>query len=822
MGIGASAGGLEAFQELIREVPGRCGLAFVLIQHLDPEHPSLLTEILQRVSALPVIEVQDQMPVLADHVYVIPPNRDMTIQNGVLQLSPPEQPRGQRMPIDDFFISLANDQQNRAIGIILSGTGTDGTQGLHAIQDAGGVSIVQEPSSAKYDGMPSSAITAGFASQVMVPQEIIHALMRQTTTEHSSSIETPVSKRNSIAGILHILLLLRNATGHDFSQYKKSTIRRRLERCMAIHGIIDTDTYADYLKEHPAEMQILLNELLINVTSFFRDPEAFNLIASEIFPLLFKNKTEGDLFRVWVAGCASGEEAYSIAILLREYMDLTHKEFKVLIYATDLDEDSIAEARAGTYALTITEHVSTERLTRYFTNEGGSYRVKRGIRDMVVFAVQNVIKDPPLIRLDLLCCRNLMIYLEPELQNRLIPIFHYALKPGGVLFLSPAESIGNHTERFNVLNRKYKLYQALATTPTIRNVMTTEAAWTATKGVKVTTEVPQKNIESANQFQPLELDPNQAHENLRATINEHQASNEELKSTNEELQSTNEELQSTNEELETSKEELQSVNEELITVNTELQKKIEQLAGMQNDMKNLLDNMNIGTIFLDKDMVIRRFTREATRAYRLIPSDVGRALEDIRCEFKESIDLVVQAQEVLKTLNPFEIELSAQNGNWYLAHIQPYRTLDNVIAGVVMTFTDITARVTSEAAVQTARRLSEGIVDTVLEPLVVLDASLTVVSASRSFYQFFKEKPENTIGRLIYDLGNQQWNILALRELLETILPHQQSFEGYVVEHEFPVIGRQKMVLNARRIVDSGGNTQLILFAMRPLHATQS
>jgi chemotaxis methyl-accepting protein methylase len=822
VGIGASAGGLEAFQELIREIPERSGLAYVLIQHLDPEHTSLLTEILQRISAIPVLEIQNQMEVIVDHIYVIPPNRDMTIQNGILQLSPPEQPRGQRMPIDDFFISLANDQKNHAVGIVLSGTGTDGTLGLQAIHDVAGLSIVQDPTSAKYDGMPNSVITSGISAQVMLAKEMVPTLMSQKLNENVPTAIIPLVNKNAAAGILHILLLLRNATGHDFSQYKKSTIRRRVERCMAMHSMQDTDAYADYLKEHPAEMQTLLNELLINVTSFFRDPEAFEIIALEILPLIFKYKNEGDFFRVWIAGCASGEEAYSIAILLREYMDRIKQEFKILIYATDLDEDSIAEARAGVYPSSIKEYVSQERLTRYFSEDAGSFRIKRSIRDMVVFAVQNVIKDPPLIKLDLLCCRNLMIYLEPELQNRLIPIFHYALKPGGILFLSPAESIGNHTERFNVLNRKFKIYQALATNPSIRNVMTTDSAWTTTKGVKVTTEKPKTNGESANRVQSHELNPSHTQENLRATLSEHQASNEELKSTNEELQSTNEELQSTNEELETSKEELQSVNEELITVNTELQKKIEQLAGMKNDMKNLLDNMNIGTIFLDKDMVIRRFTREATRAYRLIPSDVGRSLEDIRCEFGGKTDLVEHAKDVLNNLNPFEVELSVSNGNWYLAHIQPYRTLDNVIAGVVMTFTDITARVNAEEAVNKARTLAEGIVDTVLEPLVVLDASLKVVSASRSFYDYFKEKPENTIGRLIYDIGNQQWNIAALRELLETILPQQQSFEGYVMTHTFPVIGFQKMMLNARRIVDSGGNTQLILFSMRPLNASHS
>ena len=408
---------------------------------------------------------------------------------------------------------------------------------------------------------------------------------------------------------------------------------------------------------------------------------------------------------------------------------------------------------------------------------------------MVIFAVQNAIKDPPLIKLDLLCCRNLMIYLEAELQNKLIPKFNFALRTGGILFLSPAESIGNHTDLFSVFNRKFKFYQAIKSV-TFEKITRLEKKWVPvmTKDISI-----QNEIIHTEHLPELEKD---------------------LKSNNEELQSINEELQSANEELETSKEELQSVNEELVTVNAELQLKIDQLAGVQNDLKNLLDNMNIGTIFLDENLIIRRFTREAVRAYRLIETDVGRPLEDISSNFLH-FDFLSCAQKVITTQQSYELELSTHIGVWYLVHIQPYRTLDNLTKGIVMTFTDITKRVQAENETLLAKTLAEGIVDTVLEPLVVLNAKLEVQSASRSFFKFFKVSPENTLGQLIYDLGNRQWDIPTLRELLEKILPQHQSFEGYIVEHKFQEIGQKKMSLNARRIIDKNGNTQLILFAMQ-------
>jgi two-component system CheB/CheR fusion protein len=924
-------------------------MAFVLVSHLDPDHSSILTEILQRTTTMPVVEAQDQMAVKPNCVYVIPPNRDMAIFHGALQLSVPELPRGQRMPIDAFLRSLAEDQGELAIGVILSGTGTDGTLGLRAILGAGGVSIVQEPATAKYDGMPASAIRAGFATQVLPVEKMPEALLAgvRTLAVHQ---EVPLAAAPS-RGLNRILMLLRTGTGHDFSHYKKTTIARRIERRMSQHHIEDTEVYARHLEEHPAEVRSLFKELLINVTSFFRDPDAFVMLKQQILPQLFAGKPEGYVFRVWVVGCATGEEAYSIAMLLRELMDETRQVVKVQLYSTDIDEEGIAVARAGLFPPNIAQDVSPERLRRFFVKEDAGYRVKKEIRDMVVFAIQNVIKDPPFTRLDLVSCRNLLIYLEPELQNRIILTFHYALKPGGALFLSPSESTGNHPELFTPLNRKWKLYQAVHSA-SIRAAMATGLTWTAASGAKVPEEAMQKPKETnfaertrqallqsfapasvvtnlngdilyvhgetgkylrpapgqatlnavemareglklalrsavraasqgtqtlsrevsvstdggrqcvsltvrllpdpeANQnlllvsFQDVaqaahrklsrgrrttgpadterveELERELAHtkENLQATIEEQQAANEELKSTNEEMQSTNEELQSTNEELETAKEELQSVNEELTTVNAELQAKIEQLAGMQNDLKNLLENVNVGTVFLDQHLVIRRFTGEAVQVYHLVASDEGRPLSDIKSNL-EGEDLLAEAQAVLDSLIPYEREVRTARGDWYLARIHPYRTLDNVIDGVVLTFTDIGKRVAAEAMAKEARDLAEGIVNTVREPLLVLGSALQVVSASRSFYRSFHVAPEDTIGRRIYELGNHQWDIPALRELLDNVLLRGDSFESYEVEHDFPAIGQRKIMLNARRIVDRMGKTQLILLAMEDASPT--
>jgi two-component system CheB/CheR fusion protein len=946
VGIGASAGGLEAFEQFFRHVLPGSGMAFVLVSHLDPSHASILTEILQRSTHMQVVEVQDQMQVEPDHVYVIPPNREMAIFHGVLQLSVPEQPRGKRMPIDAFLHSLAEDQGELAIGIILSGTGTDGTLGLRAILGAGGVSLVQEPATAKYNGMPDSAIDAGYATLVLpvekMPEALMSGLRAHNMPQPASTVITSCINK--------ILMQLHSATGHDFSQYKKSTIGRRIERRMSMHGIDSLDVYARYLKENPAEISMLFKELLINVTSFFRDPEAFDTLKSEVLPKLFADKPEDYVLRVWVAGCATGEEAYSIAILLAEYMEEIHHEYKVLLFSTDLNDDAITIARAGLYPPNIAQDMNSERLRRFFVKEDAGYRVKKHIREMLVFAIQNVIKDPPFTRLDLLSCRNLMIYLEPEVQSRLIPVFHYALKPGGVLFLSPSESIGSYPELFSAIHCKFKLYRAIGAPVSTAALMSGGLVWTRnihTQDLKEVSIKPRETnfseltkrmllqsyapasvvtdengnilyvhgdtgkylrpapgqatlniVEMAREGLQLHLrnavhaaatdnSPILNHEvqvkiggdahsvsfsvrqmpgpdsrqklllvsfqdiarpasgkrgkraapthaelahvegleqelaytraNLQATIEEQQSFNEELKSTNEELQSTNEELQSTNEELqstneelETSKEELQSVNEELVTVNSELQTKIEQLSVMQNDMKNLLDNINIGTLFLDRQLRIKRIIRDAMKIYRLVSLDVGRPLSDIKSNIEDG-DLLNDARTVLDTLTPQEREVRTKKAS-YLARIQPYRTLDDVIDGVVLTFTDISARVLAEAAVIDERELFEAIVNTVHEPLIVLDSQLRVVTASSSFYRYFQASLQDTVGRPVYQLGNNQWDIPRLRKLLENILLENQTLENFSMEHDFPLIRHRKLLLNARRV--AGNSRPLIMLAM--------
>ena len=944
VGIGASAGGLEAFEQFFRNTPADIGMAFVLVSHMDPNYHSTLTEILQRTTVMPVTEAVDQVSVQANHVYVIPPNRVMVIEGGKLQLSAPVVPRGQRMPIDTFLTSLGEDQGENAVGIILSGTGADGTAGLQSIISAEGMSLVQEPDTAKFDGMPSSAIDAGLATHVLPVEKMAEQLIASRRPRGMSGEDIPPGASSS--ELLRILGQLRAATGHDFAQYKKSTIVRRVERRMTHHNIESMKVYAQFLKGNPREINILFRELLINVTGFFRDPKAFDHLRDNILPFLCKDRPENAPFRVWIAGCSTGEEAYSIAILLRECMSELARRFTVQIYATDIDDDAIVFARAGVYPATIAQDVTPERLTRFFTKEDVGYRVKKEVREMVVFAVQSVVKDPPFTKLDLLSCRNLMIYLEPELQNRVITMFHYALKPGGVLFLSPSEGIGNHTELFSPLDRKWKFYAAIPSVSSARTLMTNPLAWVGDRRDKAPGEPQQKpnevnfielarrvliqyfsppslitdrngnifyvhgdtgkylrpapGVASANaismareglepelraaiqaaaestpsaaltrevhvrtngsysavslsvrplpdhaggqgwlliSFQETALAPAKpgrkrlsksveqglleqlqqelayTRENLQANNEEQQATNEELKSANEEMQSTNEELQSTNEELETSKEELQSINEELITVNAELQSKIEQLGIMQNDMKNLFDNMSIGTIFLDQYLVIRRFNRDVAKVYRLVGSDVGRPLADIKSDFEEEI-LLPEAQKVLDTLIPFEREMCSRDGVWYLVRIQPYRTLDNLIDGVVMTFGDISTRIEAETTAHDAQFIAENTVDTMREPLLVLDADLQVVTANRAFCQYFQVKAEDTIGHRMYELGNGQWNIPALRKFLEEILPANKKFEGYVVESVFPGIGSRKIVLNARRIVREKGNRALILLAM--------
>ncbi|HTZ38668.1 MAG TPA: chemotaxis protein CheB [Syntrophales bacterium] len=823
VGMGASAGGLEAFTSFFDNMPADSHMSFVLVLHLDPDHVSMMPELLKRHTRMDVIEAQNGMTVEPDCVYVIPPNKDMSIVGRVLQIGAPSETRGMRMPIDFFFRSLAEDQGEKAICVILSGTGSDGTLGMRAIHGAGGLCVAQEPETARYDGMPRSAIATGLADYVLPVQrmpEQLQAYVKQYYPKKPGKIL--YLDDSNLTAIQKILALLRARTGHDFSHYKKTTILRRIERRMSIHQLSDAGAYAHYMQENPKEVQVLFKELLIRVTSFFRDPEAFSALEKKILPDLIGKDPETYTIRVWVPGCGTGEEAYSIAILLREYMQGASADFKVQIFGTDIDEDSIAQARTGLYPANISQDVGSQRLKRNFVKEEKGFRIRSEIREWMVFAVQNVISDAPFTKLDLVSCRNLLIYLDVDLQNKLIPMFHYSLRPGGFLFLGSSETVGTFGDLFSTLDRKWKIFRRTeAATSHYAGVLTgfgvgaagaARAAGGAVKEKRIPfpeiakrvlldqfappsvivdergdilyvqgqtgkflepsegqpsmnvlnmareglniqiraalhraatkdEDVAMRNLQVRTNggVQPVDVTVRPIHmsdveqklftvvfeevdravkepktlkaatgrgqkaritelerelyytrENLQASIEELQASNEELKSTNEEFQSTNEEFQSTNEELETSKEELQSVNEELITVNTELQSKIDQLTHAENDMKNILDSINTGIIFLDSDLRIKRFNAEATRVINLISTDAGRPLGHIASNLKYET-LSGDAARVIDTLTPREVPVETKDGRPYLLRITPYRTTANVISGVVMTFTEITA-----------------------------------------------------------------------------------------------------------------------------------
>ena len=471
--MGASAGGLEAFEQFFTHVPLNIGMAFILVPHLDPGHASMMTELLRRVTKLEVNEAQDGVKVKPNQVYVIPPNKDMSIYHGVLNLETPEKTRGLRLPIDSFFRSLSEDQEESAVAIILSGTGTDGTLGIRAIHGAGGMVMVQAPGSAKYAGMPDSAVQTGLADYILPPEK----MPSQLATYAKRSVKKTEIPAKGEDRLRKILALVRSQTGHDFSLYKKTTLNRRIEKRLNLHGIGNISDYVRYLQENRGETELLFKDFLIGVTQFFRDPEAFEELKKTLLKYL-KGEPEGGAFRAWVPGCGTGEEAYSLAITLKECLDELKRDLKIQIFGTDIDAEAINQARSGIYSNNIVGDMNPDRLRRYFVKDEDSYRVKKEVREMIVFAVQDLAKDPPFTKLDLLSCRNLLIYLEPELQNRLLPLFHYSLKPGGVLFLGTSETIGKFADLFEISDRKWKVHKAKKTLPADREEMWGGLPWT--------------------------------------------------------------------------------------------------------------------------------------------------------------------------------------------------------------------------------------------------------------------------------------------------------------------------------------------------------
>ena len=1001
VGIGASAGGLAAFEAFFSGMPANAdpGMAFVLVQHLDPDHKSILTELIRRYTRMQVFEVEDGMAVQPNCAYIIPPNCDMAFLNGTLHLMEPAAPRGQRLPIDFFFRSLAQDQHEKAICIVLSGTGSDGTQGLRAIKGEGGMAMVQSPDSAEYDGMPRSAISTGLVDYELPASEIpgqliayaVHAFGRP------SCPDTVLEPKTGNA-LKKIFILLRTHTGHDFSQYKPSTINRRIERRMAVNQIEKMDGYVKYLQQTPIEIEALFRDMLIGVTNFFRDPDAFKALEEQVIPKLFAGKSASSVIRVWSPGCSTGEEAYSIAILLAERQEAMKKSFHVQIFATDIDSQAISTARAGLYPASIAADISPERLARFFTlaDDGKSYRIQKGIRDMMVFSEQNVIKDPPFSKLDLISCRNLMIYMGNDLQRKLIPLFHYSLNPGGRLFLGTSETVGEFGDLFAPLDRKSRLYQSkeyfrgassailsrfiptvtaidlalprrstvktaypkkmpmreLAEQALLRQVAPSAALVNASgdifylhgrtgmylepvpgetginnilkmareglrreltaalhravsgkeivcrPGLRVKTnshftmvnltirpvtarpedasseeplylvmleDVPEPVISdrssvisdqspekrkkssvisekagneptarSTGSTSSLQAGSGQADANAVAiaalkqelhakdeylqTANEElETSNEELKSSNEEMQSVNEELQSTNEEMETSKEELQSLNEELATVNAELQAKVSDLSRINDDMTNLLAGTGIATVFVDRQLRILRFTPAATQIVNLIPGDIGRPAGHILSNLVGYDSMVADAQSVLDTLVPKDTEVQTKDGKWYMLRIRPYRTIDNVIEGAVISFIDITEMQKTREALRKANdllRLSVVVRDS-HDAIMVQDLEGGIMAWNPAAESLFGWSEAEALKMNIRDTISENLREAALEKIRQLV--NSDALEPYRVKRITKDGRTIDVLLTATALVDKAGKIYAIATTEREI-----
>ncbi|TDQ11815.1 CheR family methyltransferase [Pedobacter metabolipauper] len=938
--MGGSAGSFGAFEKFFLHMPANSGFAFVIIMHLDPTHNMDVSGLLQSSTSMPIIEAKDGMVIAPDHVYVIPPNRDMGIHNGKLLLFNASRAKGAHMSIDYFLQSLAEDQWNYAVGIIFSGMGADGETGVRMVKEKLGLAIVQSPETAEYSSMPLTSIKTGMVDYVLAPEEMPAKLMQYLNHPAIREAETEemVLERNNSTHLQKILMLLRSQTGHDFTLYKKNTINRRVERRIAFHQLPDYVHYVNYLRENPHEIDILFNELLIGVTKFFRDREAFDLLKDQLYSKLIKKGIDEPI-RIWIAGCSTGEEAYSIAIIISEYLaTLAMKQVpKVQIFATDLDPNAIEHARVGFYFANIVSEVSLERLDKFFLKRNNGYIVKKEIREMIVFAQHNLIKDAPFTRLDLLCCRNVMIYLTADLQKKLLPVFHYSLVNQGFLFLGPAESVGVYNEAFTVIDSKWKIYRRKEGIAGVGKMI--DFPFNITNPFnKTVKEIPVKQLaksylteyfhkillenytpasllinekgeilyingkmdrylqlhsgeavmnvhkmareelkyaignaiyQAAIQKRTIEFNDLKINENgkislidfsveylndiqlqglfilsfkdkglmkkragsagkikstqvgavdelekelsytkqqLNTTIEQMETSLEELKSTNEELQSTNEELQSTNEEALTTKEEMQSLNEELMTINLQYQNKAEELTRLNNDMKNLLDNTEIGTIFLDNELNILRFTPQVTRLFNVIPSDIGRSITHIVSNFDyPSIENAIL--EVIENLNGKELEIKTRKHDWYNLRIMPYRTLDNFINGAVLTFTKITPVKALENKLSTMMVYTQNHVNSLADAAVLLDYDRKVLVVNELFLKMFNFREFEIKEQFFMEVVHNKWNTTKLDALLHV---NSELTELYL-QHEFPGMGIKKMIVYVQCISENKLNKDTVM-----------
>jgi two-component system CheB/CheR fusion protein len=827
VGIGASAGGLESLEKFFKALPTDNGMAFVIVQHLSPDYKSLMVELLSKHTNIPVHRIEDSVKVKPNNIYLIPPKKTLIIFHGKLLLTEMDSKKGLTLPINIFFRSLAEDMGKKAVGIILSGTGSDGTLGIREIKGAGGLVMAQDLESAKFDGMPKSAVATGLIDYVLPPHKMPEVLLRYTKHPYIAGDNKEDTIKNE-DDLTKILAEIRTRKGVDFTYYKPNTVIRRIKRRVSLNQIDSIKDYVRYLKENPNEVDNLYNEMLIGVTNFFRDQEAFEILKEKVIPKLFENKNPGDSIRIWVSACSTGEETYSVAMIIKEYLELVKTHYDVKIFASDIDEKAIKIAGAGVYSESILGDISKERLRRFFVKKGSNYQVAKEIRSMILFTTHNVIKDAPFSNVDLITCRNLLIYLEPVMQKKILSLFHFSLIQNGFLFLGPSETIGDMTDSFSLFNSKWKFYKKKGVykklpsnvfnvpdykplktikreefrsndyvssdlknyeliykamfddylPPTIvinenfellhvfgdankylkfpsgkisyniKNIIVKDlliaistavhkisndekkvvykditiknpkdddkneiirlnliinsifSKITQQKLIILSFEEIEDNIDNGSEeidqyiesyniddkvrqhILDLEQELNYTKENLQATIEELETSNEELQSTNEELLASNEELQSTNEEL-------QSVNEELYTVNAEYQSKIEELTELNNDINYLLATIEIGIIFLDLNLCVRKYTPVALKVINLLKIDIGRPINHINNNIV-NLNINSYVEKTLKDRIPVEKEIYTNSDEWYLMKIHPHYSSDGSTQGINVIFIDIT------------------------------------------------------------------------------------------------------------------------------------
>jgi two-component system CheB/CheR fusion protein len=938
--IGASAGGVSALQQFFGALPEQSGAAYVVVVHLDPAHRSEMAAILAAKTRMPVVQVGERHRLEADHVYVIPPDRRLQMVDHDVSTAEFDEPRGQRSPIDLFFRSVA-ERVGDGFAVILSGAASDGAIGVRAVKEAGGIILVQDPNEAEYSSMPRSAIATGVADFVLPVRDLAKRLVDLIRIKESVIPDI----RNFDEDVLRrILAHLRVRTGHDFSKYKRSTVLRRLARRLQVTRVDDLQQYYEVMRDNPEEAQALLGDLLISVTTFFRDSEAFELLARDVVPALFQDKEVDETIRVWVSGCATGEEAYSFAILLLEEARKHPIRPQIQVFGSDLDSRALTSAREGRFPMAIETDVSEERLRRFFTREGDHYRVRQEVRDIVLFAVHDLLKDPPFSHVDLISCRNVLIYLDRELQEQVCGTFHYALNPGGYVFLGSSETGDNPPGLFRCLDRTARIYQSTAMPnekprlpPRLlgpvrvreqvihlgRAMNPTVALGEAAMHRRAIEQLAPPSMlvdeshrvihlsENAGRFMlpsggPLsgdavdlvrpelrfelrsalnrvfeqrastlslailvqfngtphrvhlhvrptqETSPNEARSavvmfiegeaadgslasldrqandetdvrlrqeleltqaRLRTVREESDAANEELRATNEELQSINEEYRSTSEELETSKEELQSINEELQTVNSELKLKFETISRAHSDLQNLMAATDIGTLFLDSSLRIKRFTDRITELFSVTPTDEGRLITDFAHQLEYN-ELVRDARAVLADLSPVRREVRSRNGRCYDMRLRPYRTVDDKIDGVVITFVDVTEQLKVEEALRESEgllRQEKRLVELSRDPIFIWDYDDGIVEWNRGSEELYGFSREEALGK-------------KKDQLLATIVPGS-SFEELRIKlldegswtgevHHRTKDGRD-LIVETRIVLDTMADRRLVLESTR-------